>query len=492
MCFIRKWVRHPIPAFVVYGSLVIVGVVVRPVGLAAQQSFDEWDVQQREAFRAFVTQEDAAFAEFLSSEWAQFQSFLETGFYAQPKLESPPRTDTATQLPPDILGRIGRNVPQPQHWVRDGSIQPTRIIVSYHGIKIPIAQDTTVDQVHLEARSPEGFSRYWEAMVLAGGDRLATAIDDAAEASDLNDYSKFRLITVVAEHLFDSDVQRAAATWFLMVKNDYDMRIAYNDTEVALLLPSTNILYDTAYFTIENRRYYLLRSDANPFRERQSWLTYEAGFPGSDKTVRLELPDEVGVPTRMRPERLAFTYRDREYTIEVPVNEYIVEYLADYPFTDWWVHFFPPTTESTRRALVSQLGRAVSGRTPAEAANVLLRFVQTAFPYETDQEHFGVEKWQAPEEILYYRRSDCDDRSIFYAYLVREVLGWDDVAMLRYPGHLAVAVPQRRVGISGDSVRVNGETYIVTDPTYIGADIGMAIPRYRNVRPEANIIERRQ
>ena len=119
---------------------------------------------------------------------------------------------------------------------------------------------------------------------------------------------------------------------------------------------------------------------------------------------------------------------------------------------------------------------------------MLLRFVQTAFPYETDQDQFGVEKWQAPEEILYYRLSDCDDRSILYAFLLREVLGWDDVAMLRYPGHLAVAVPQRRIGVSGDSVRVQGESYIVTDPTYIGADVGMAMPQFRNIRPEVSVI----
>lgn len=487
----RQWGGYHVPSLVLFGSLVVGGLAVQPADLVAQQSFEEWQAQQNEAFTAFMTQEDAAFAEFLASEWAQFQSFLETGFYEKPKLEDPPRTNVSTRLPDDFLARIGRSVPRPQRTVHEDPIRPRRIIVSYHGIEIPIAQDSTVDQVQLERPSPEGFSEYWEAMATAGGDELAAAIDDAASDNDLNDYSRFRVVTLVAEHLFDAEIQRAAATWFLMVKNGYDMRIAYNETAVALLLPSNNTLYSTAYFTIENRRYYLLRSDATPFRERQQWRTYAAGFPGSDKTVRLELPNEVGVPNRMRPERLSFTYRGTEYEIEVPVNEYIVEYLADYPFTDWWVHFFPPTTEGTRQALVSQLGRIVSGRTPAEAANILLRFVQTAFPYETDQEHFGVEKWQAPEEILFYRRSDCDDRSIFYAYLLREILGWNDVAMLLYPGHLAVAVPQRRIGVSGDSVRVNGETYIVTDPTYIGADIGMAMPQFRNVRPEANIIQRR-
>jgi hypothetical protein len=64
--------------------------------------------------------------------------------------------------------------------------------------------------------------------------------------------------------------------------------------------------------------------------------------------------------------------------------------------------------------------------------------------------------------------------------------------MVRYPGHLSVAIPQRRVGLSGDSIRINGEPYLISDPTYIGADIGMAMPQFRNVYPEETQVLRRR
>lgn len=459
--------------------------------LIAQESFEEWQSQQNRSFQAFMTQEDTEFARYLSDEWEQFQSFLESGVYDQPKLDEPPRTDAATFSQDNYLTTIGRKQPTDRSTVEPDPIREEELDVTYFGIPMSLPRIDRISEITLDERSPGGFSRYWRNATEAGADEFAQAINAVAGTHSLNGFATFQLIDLVAGHVAHSVDERTALTWYLMVKIGYDMRIAYNPEEIALLMPSENTLYRTSFIRVDDRRYYLLRSDGSPVPSGARWRTYTSGFSGSDKVVDLDFTEAIGVPAQMRIERLSFSYRRQEYAIEVPVNEYALQFLSSYPLTDWWVHFFPPTTSETRQALVSQLGRIVAGRTPAEAANILLRFVQTAFPYERDHDQFGVEKWQAPEEILYYRRSDCDDRSILYAYLLREVLGWDDVAILLYPGHLAVAVPQRRVGVSGDSVRVNGETYIVTDPTYIGADIGMAMPQYRNVHPEAHIVHRR-
>lgn len=473
--------------FVVTGAVLCLGSVPETW---AQQSFEEWQAQQNEAFQEYRSREDAEFSAFLAREWEQFQAFLESGVYEAPKLDDPPRIDAATRSPASSILPPGRGVPDTPDPVDRDQLFPDHLVVSFFGIDLEISAESPFANMRLEQISPEGFSEYWSSAVSAEGGKLAETIRAAAGEASLSAYDLFRLTAFVVEELFPTERDRVAAIWFLMVKNGYDMRIAHNGDHVVLLLPSSNTLYQTAYFDGDDRRYYLIRSDGTAFREGMRWHTYNALFPGSESEITLEHSDSFDLPERMRTERLSFTYRGDEYTITVPVNENTVDYLARYPHSDWWVHFFPPITSRTRQVMIEELGRIVAGRTPAEAANILIRFVQTAFPYETDQDHFGFEKWQAPEEILFYRASDCDDRSILYALLLREVLGWDDVAMLLYPGHLAVAVPQRRLGVSGDSVRVNGETYIVTDPTYIGADIGMAMPQFRNVQPEAHVIRR--
>ena len=65
--------------------------------------------------------------------------------------------------------------------------------------------------------------------------------------------------------------------------------------------------------------------------------------------------------------------------------------------------------------------------------------MQTAFAYRTDQDQFSREKWMLPEETLFYPYSDCDDRAVLFAWLVRELLELPVIG-IQWPGHMAVAV----------------------------------------------------
>lgn len=120
-----------------------------------------------------------------------------------------------------------------------------------------------------------------------------------------------------------------------------------------------------------------------------------------------------------------------------------------------------------------------------EAAEMILNFVQTAFEYKTDDEQFGYEKPMFPDETLNYPYSDCEDRAILFATLARDLLGLD-VILMHYPNHIAAAVCFNS-DVSGDSVVHKGRKYIVCDPTFIGAPVGVTMPGMNNA--EAEIIE---
>ena len=121
----------------------------------------------------------------------------------------------------------------------------------------------------------------------------------------------------------------------------------------------------------------------------------------------------------------------------------------------------------------------VQGKNEADAANILINFVQTAFQYQRDEQQFGYEKPFFVEELFYYPYSDCEDRAMLYSYLVRKLLGLD-VVLLDYPDHIATAV-RFKGNVGGDYVMVGGQKYIVCDPTYIGASIGMTMPQFKTV-----------
>ena len=107
-----------------------------------------------------------------------------------------------------------------------------------------------------------------------------------------------------------------------------------------------------------------------------------------------------------------------------------------------------------------------------------MSFAQKSFEYQTDQEQFGVEKYFFPEEVLHYPASDCEDRSALFAVLVKEMVGLEVLGLV-FPQHVATAV-KFNSDIQGDFVTYDGEKFLICDPTYIGAESGMAMPKYKN------------
>ncbi|MDR3296686.1 MAG: hypothetical protein LBS94_00425, partial [Prevotellaceae bacterium] len=103
-------------------------------------------------------------------------------------------------------------------------------------------------------------------------------------------------------------------------------------------------------------------------------------------------------------------------------------------------------------------------------------------------EQFGYEKWNFAEETIASDYSDCDDRAILFAQLVRRLLGMP-VVLVYYPGvHLAAAVHFDNPAASGDYILVDSKKYLICDPTYSNADIGMAMPQLRETAVEVRKI----
>ncbi len=112
------------------------------------------------------------------------------------------------------------------------------------------------------------------------------------------------------------------------------------------------------------------------------------------------------------------------------------------------------------------------------AASWLLYWIQTAFMYEYDDKVWGHDRAFFAEETLYYPYCDCEDRSILFSRIVRDLLGID-VILVFYPGHLATAVAFSE-NVKGDYIEMNGKRYTICDPTYIGTPAGATMPDMNN------------
>ena len=88
-------------------------------------------------------------------------------------------------------------------------------------------------------------------------------------------------------------------------------------------------------------------------------------------------------------------------------------------------------SDEAKRQLYPRMQALLHEKNRLQQAEVLLNWVQTAFQYRTDQEQFGCERSLFADESPHYRYCDCEDRSILFSILVRDLLGLD-VVLLHY------------------------------------------------------------
>ncbi len=115
--------------------------------------------------------------------------------------------------------------------------------------------------------------------------------------------------------------------------------------------------------------------------------------------------------------------------VSTVVPEQLISYYKSIPQCDYSVYANAAVAPASREIVLAALRPAIAGKSETEAAALLLDYVQHAFEYATDGDQFGYEKPFFVEELYYYPKCDCEDRSVFYRFLVRELLGLDVVLL---------------------------------------------------------------
>ena len=291
----------------------------------------------------------------------------------------------------------------------------------------------------------------------------------------LNDWGVFTLVRQVADTYCGTANESIVMQQFLLNEMGYKARMARKATgdKMMLFVATDCAIYAHPYITLNGQNYYNLSGN----NEQCQFYMCQKDSPKAKNSVGMQLKEAPLFPGTV----VSSTHQARgsaaKVTVDVP--KALMDFYKDYPQCDYSVYFNAPVNAAMENRILSSLAPLVQGRNEADAANILINFVQTAFQYQTDGQQFGYEKPFFVEELFYYPYSDCEDRAMLFSYLVRKLLGLD-VVLLDYPEHIATAV-RFNGNVSGDYLMVNGRKYTVCDPTYIGASIGMTMPRYKTV-----------
>ena len=314
----------------------------------------------------------------------------------------------------------------------------------------------------------------YEAMCKADYKALVDDCRKVKKELNLNDWGIFLFVREASKTLCTDENAAVVMQQFLLNELGYKSKMARraDRNQMLLFVAADCQVYCHPYFTKDGLNYYNLTSN-----ESCQFYMCQEDSPKAKSKLNMQVNHAPALNAGMV--NSVHKNRSGSVAVSVDVPKSLMEFYGSMPQCDYSVYVNAEVNPSVASKVLSTLAPLVNGKSEAEAANLLINFVQTGFLYATDQEQFGYEKPFFVEELFYYPYCDCEDRSVLYSYLVRNLLKLD-VVLLDYPNHIATAVCFNE-NVSGDFVTVGGKKYVVCDPTYIGASIGKAMPQFKNV-----------
>ncbi len=460
--------------------------------VSSDQSFSDYVQQQFGEFKKFKEERDKEFTEFLKNQWKEFNAFKGIEPDLVPKPDKIPQTEpqppkdipdspkvTKKKIPAPIAPEPVKKI-KPSEPIAEPSktAKSSEINFDFFGTIINITFDKNISAVFGTTVTNDKISEYWKKLSTTDYTPFINQIKNIREKLELHDWGIYLLTRDISTNIHKDKNSAKLLQWFILSKLDYDTKIGFKNNKIYILLPSQYTLYGITYFTIDGTRYYAVDALFNR-NTVKSLKTYEGKYEGADKFAffRAENPKFENYTAA---KTVSFNYLGEKYSFNLRYNQNYVGYYKFFPQTVLTAYLVSPPSTDFQTAIVESLNSAIQEKNEVEAVNIILSFVQKAFEYKTDTEHFGFEKYLTPEETVFYPYSDCEDRSLLFAYIVKNILGLD-VILLDYPGHVAAAVNfTEDIKIKGDFVNYKGEKYYVADPTYINASVGMTMPLVKN------------
>lgn len=373
--------------------------------------------------------------------------------------------------------------PQPVAPVIENNQQTRTIKITFYGLELSFRAPKT-NAFSLPNVQKEQLAKAWESMASEEYVNLLFDCLSARNEYKLCDWSYLMMLQKVAQAIHRNDNEATLMQAFLYANSGYKMRLAVSDgRNLHLLVGSDYIFYNRSYYTIDGVKYF-------PLDDLNGRISICDGSFQDEKAFSLLITEEQRFPNA--PVSMQTRKAQCGLSASCSINKNLIDFYNNYPTgqygddfgTRWAAYADAPMDESIRKELYPQLQTAVRGVPESKGAGQLLNWVQTAFEYEYDDNVWGEDRAFFPAESLHYPYCDCEDRSILFSRIVRDLMGLD-VVLLYYPGHLATAVAFNE-DIKGDYLTYKGRKYIVCDPTYIGAGIGRTMPGMNN--QEAKII----
>lgn len=456
----------------------------------ANNDFDNFRKENRKDFEAFRQQCLKDYTDFMRNPW---KTFAETKPVPMPRKDTVPpvvmpeedkkkqQEDKPVKIDEVVTPTPVQPQPQPVVPIQEVPIdnQPT-FKFTFFGTKNVVRFDKS-KLVSLNGIREDDVARALEQM--SGKDYDNMIIDCLQQRDDLqlSDWAYLLLLKDLSEAVAGKNTNEATLLLaYLYMQSGYKMRLASDGNRLYMLYASRHTIYNQTSYEIDGERYYGVEKLPNRLHICQ------ASFP-KEKSMSLWIDRQPQFYAEVSPKRTIASKQYADLKMTVCVNRNLIDFYNTYPtsmvdnnvMTRWAMYANTPMSDEVKKQLYVPLKEKLKGCTQAEAVNKLLDWVQTGFDYKYDDKVWGYDRTFFAEESLFYPYCDCEDRSVLFTRLVRDLLGLDCL-LVYYPGHLASAVAFTGEEVRGDYLVLNGKKYVVADATYINAPVGSTMPGMDN------------
>ena len=462
------------------------------------KEFSDYKDRKNSEFEEYRRKRNEEFAEYVRKSWQQFspQPIISRPDdnpippIVMPKDEEPPIVKPRPVVIDEVItSPVPQSQPEPIDPIEEQPIQSMPMVDfvffgTYEKVRVDMSNVFKLGSVDENAVADA-----W--LVLSESDYTNLIYDclDIRKRHNLCDWAYLMMLCCMADKVFGEGTNEATLlTAYVYCQSGYKMRLGCADGRLYMLYASEHTIYNTPYYSISGENYYLFGKDAG--RINICTQTYP-----QERSMSLFISKEQIFAQNQTKHVRRKSERYADVDVVVSVNQNLLDFYSTYPtsmiddnpVSRWAMYANTPLSYEVKEQLYPKLVNVINGLDQLDAVNKLLNWVQTAFVYEYDNKVWGRDRAFFAEESLYYPYCDCEDRSILFSKLVRDLLGLN-VILVFYPNHLATAVCFTE-SVSGDYILLNGNKYIVCDPTYIGVPVGLTMPDMDNSIAKVILLE---
>ena len=347
-----------------------------------------------------------------------------------------------------------------------------KVLVNYYGHNLTFS--LTHDFYKEQVSRFDGLNISQQTLILINDSAVINFVKEAdkyAQAYHLDDLAYLMLAKKTAAIITPKNEINFAKQFVfaaLQIKG-LDVILGLSNNDITVYGATNFAIKNVLFVQLNNKIYYDLSFDQKkePKQERLADLGY-IHTVSPLKLNRLTPPTIGKLKTK---KTIPFEYDDYVYFFTSLINQSLVGYYHDLPDIEMsLVYLNYGLSEKGSNNLVAQLREATAYMSKEKAVNFLLGFVQS-LDYAKDLDVLGKEKFAFPEEALSNDFSDCEDRSILLAYLVREVTNLQSIGLIYTDAaHMNVAIENWRKK-SGD-LSVFDMDFVVCEPSGKGLRAG--------------------